>query len=148
MSDVKKGFNVAVGVILALLFAFVILPAGACVGFVVLGAGVGSYSKTVKQAEIENLGPEVEYDNLKFKVIPKGMTISDIAYTFTVKNRRDYSVKKNFDVTFFDAEGFPVAEDVILFENLPPNAHQDLSGTRLVKNELASAVVRMVVTEK
>jgi hypothetical protein len=148
MSDVKKGFNITVGVVLALIFAFVILPTGACVGCMVLGAGSAGVAEANRQVEQEKLGPEIEFSGLDFKVIPKGQTISDVAYKFTVVNNRDTELTKSFGVKFLDAEGFPVVEDTLLFETIPARSRRVVTGARLVKNHLAEAAQSMNVEEK
>jgi len=44
-SDVKKGFNVTLGIIFALFVVFIVLPMGACVGCVALGSFAGGVAE-------------------------------------------------------------------------------------------------------
>lgn len=147
MSDVGKGFNVTVGVILALIFFFIILPTGACVGCVVLGAGSAGVAEANRQAEVAQKGPEITVDSLDFKINADNEYMHKISYKFSVTNNRGNDLTKSFKVKFLDGSGFEVTNDVVVLETIPAGSTREFSGLRSVLPNTSPNIEQAIVEE-
>ena len=147
-NDVKKGFNVTLGIILALVFVFIILPLGTCAGCMVLGAGTAAVGEGARQAEVQQLGPEIEFKDIAYTINTANQFMHKASYKFTVKNNRDRQLRKSFTVKFQDGNGLTVSEDVVFGKVIPPNGEVVVDGMDTMLPEESGNVASVLVEER
>lgn len=140
MSDVSKGFNTTLGIVLALCFVFIVLPAGACVGCVMLGAGSAGVAKAKADIELEELGPAVTISDLQFKIVQATKYRTEATYKFTATSNRDRAQIVTFRAVFKDEAGFVVLEDAIRSENLGPGEVREFSAFRPISESQGESI--------
>lgn len=148
MSDLSKGFNVTLGIVLALCFVFIVLPAGACVGCAMLGAGSLGAAKAQADTELAELGPEVLVSDLQFKVVQATKYRTEATYKFTGTNNRDRTQTVTFRATFKDADGFVVLEDAIRSQQLTPGETREFSASRPISATQGEEIQTLIVEAK
>ena len=145
MSDLSKGFNVTLGIVLALVVVFVVLPAGACCGFAMIGSGSLGAAKAEAEAELEELGAEVLVTDLQFKVVQATKYRTEATYKFTGTNNRDRAQTVTFRATFKSADGFVVLEDAIRSQHLAPGEVREFSAARPISATQGEEIERLTV---
>lgn len=152
-NDLKKGFNITLGIVLALFVLFIVLPMATCAGCMVLGsaasvgttAGAGSGTSSTQAAPS---APDIVIDNLAWKVLDDNQFIHEATYKFDVTNKSDRKKRVSFDVFFDDAQGLQIDRDIVVGQSVEPGATVTITGKQIMEPGKSPQLHNMRVVER
>lgn len=151
-NDVQKGFNVTMGIVLALFVIFIVLPMATCAGCMVLGsaasvgtaAGAGSGAKPLNVTD----EPGIVVDNLAWKVLDQNPYLHEATYKFDVTNKSTRQKRVSFDVFFDDSSGLQIDRDLVVGQVIAPGATVTVTGKQVMEPGKSSQLHAMRVVER